>query len=143
MSTWQEQFTKKMEGLRAQAASHFNGFAEKVLAPTFEEVGSFVSKWKIEASRPHAADGGQTFRFALNEDSYALVLFRIDDIDSVTCEYECWLPGRGRVVGEKANSALRNFDPTWARICFQAGLDHFISELSKTVAERPAEPALT
>lgn len=142
MSTWQESFTHKMEGLRAQASTHFNGFAEKILAPTFDELSSFVSQWKIEATRPHAADGGQTFRFALSEDSYALALFRIDEIDTVICEYECWLPGRGRVVGETAQSTLRNTDPAWARACFQATLDHFVSELGETASEPVAETVL-
>lgn len=128
MSQWQQQFAEQMEALCSQSTSWFERFAADQLEPAFESVSEFVARWHYETSCPPTEPNRRAYRFALTENGYLLIWFRVEGFDELHCEYEYALPGIGRVNGVRSSVSLREADQDWTASCFQMALSNFVTK---------------
>lgn len=143
MSTWQQDFARKMEGLREKSFDDFDRFVEDQLEPAFDSINEFLIQWRFHTSQPATNAGHRSFKFSLTEDGYVLVTFRLEGVDALTCEYECCVPGIGRTSGVSTSTSLRGLEPGWGDSCFQMALNDFVSRFAGAQkSEKIAEPAL-
>lgn len=143
MNDWEQIFTKKMEVLRAKSASLFDRLADEKFVPAFNRFTSFVAKWDIQTTIPQSKSGMRSFKFALAEDGYVLVFLRLKGVDRLECEYECWLPGSGKIESVRSTTELKCLDAGWVDSCFQVALDNFITKFSEICLQEDArEPVL-
>jgi len=130
MNKWKQEFARKMEDLGEQSSADFDRFADEVLVPIFRDVSEFVAQWRFQTSIPQSNMGKKSFKFALTENRYLLILFRIEGINTLGCEYECCLPGKECIAGPRNSMILYNANQLWAESCFQTALDDFIEKFS-------------
>ena len=143
MNDWERDFSKRMESLREQSTDCLERFLEADLQAAFEGLSSFLSQWKFQTSTPQTQPGRRSFKFALTEDAYVLVAFRLEGIDSIECEWEYGLPVVGRVAGLRCSSSLRKVDRQWGESCFQKALDGLPVKLAEADARKKGrEPVL-
>jgi hypothetical protein len=145
MNEWQERFARQMNKIREQSAGRFQKFSDDVLEPVFNDLSEFVAQWDMRATEPQNQNDRRTFKFALTEDAYVLLNFRLHGVEAVECGYECWIPGIGRQPGGHAHMNLSEADRSWAESFFQACLDHLASQYSEkhgSEKKDQAEPAL-
>ncbi|UCD30480.1 MAG: hypothetical protein JSV03_08440 [Planctomycetota bacterium] len=145
MNEWEQAFGRKMEAIREQSFVYFDRLADEVIEPAFRRVADFVAKWNFQTSMNRSNEGQRSFKFALNENDYLLVLFRFEGVDTVESDYECCVGGKGRIAGQRTGSGLRNADQQWAESCFQSALDNFVGMLAKgaEVGQEMAEAAVS
>lgn len=139
MNQWQEQFAEQMEALCAQTSGCFGRFAQEVLEPAFEQMTDFLKSWRFQTSVPLTESGRRCFRFALTEEGYLLVLFRVEGVDTLHCEYEFWIPGTGRADQVSRTTSLRAAEPQWVESCFQAALSSFVTRFAQAEQHLPVE----
>jgi hypothetical protein len=143
MNHWQEQFAQQMDALCAQSSSWFDRFSDDVIVPSLETLTGFLDRWHYEITTPACDEARRTFRFALTEDGYLLVWFRMEGFDTLECEYEYSLPGVGRVKGVRTTGSLRAADADWVESCFQMALNAFVVKfLELGNRKHMAEPIL-
>jgi hypothetical protein len=131
MNEWQERFANKMNLIREQSAEQFKRYSQDVLTPVFQNLAEFVAQWDMQATSPQDQSDRRTFKFALAEDSYVLVGFRLHGLETVECGYECWIPSVGRQTGGNTHIGLDEADRAWAESCFQACLDHLANKYAE------------
>jgi hypothetical protein len=119
-----------MENLHEHSARRFSRVVREVIGPVYDRVSSFVAQWNYQSSSPQAQPGMHSFKFALTEDGYVLILFRLTGIDQLECSYECWLPGAGCKGGHTLSGSLSGAEEPWVESCFQAALDDFVVRFS-------------
>lgn len=143
MTQWQQQFAQQMETLCAQSGTWFERFAEDVLEPALESVSGFLDRWHFDVSAPPCDGQRRACRFRLTENAYLLVWFKLEGFDALECNYECSLPGLGRVGGEPTTGSLREVNTAWVESCFQGALSSFVARFVELGKRRPAaEPAV-
>ena len=143
MSQWQQDFAEQMEALRGQAADRFERAIQETIEPVFKAMSDFVSQWQFRVSTPQAGENRRNFKFALTEDSYVIVGWRFEGVDTLECDYEYCVPGAGRVDGVRTSASLRGLEREWVESCFQTALSAFAKNFAN--AESPnavAEPVL-
>lgn len=128
MDRWQEQFAQQMGTLCSQSSSCFSRFVEEMLEPAVELMTGFLDRWHYQVTTPACDKGRQAYRFALTEDGYLLVWFRLEGLDTLECEYEYSLPGVGRTQGVRTTGSLRAADAEWVESCFQSALSDFVTK---------------
>jgi hypothetical protein len=139
MNGWEKEFSKKMESLRDQSSKCLDRFMEESLEGAFGAVSAFLSQWNFQASMPQTQPGRRSFKFAMTEDAYVLIFFRLDGLDTLECESEYWIPGHGRNSGYCANISLRNADREWGESCFHKALDGFIARFGEAEQSAAAQ----
>ncbi len=143
MNDWEKDFSKRMESLHAQSATCLERFLQEDLEAAFASFTNFLSQWKFQTSTPQTQAGRRAFKFALTEDAYVIVTFRLDGLDLVECESECSLPMVGRVPGTRVTTSLRKVDRQWGESCFQKALDALLAKLSEAdLKKKSREPVL-
>lgn len=143
MSQWEKEFAGQMEALRTRSSACFERVVHEVLQPAFESISAFVGKWKFHTSTPSSDPGRLCYKFALTEDAYVLVRWRFEGVDALECEYECWIPGSGRVNGVRTSGSLRAVDHEWVESCFQLALSNFVTKFAETEhRQKTPEPVL-
>jgi len=131
MNTWQQEFVKKVSTLRDQITEGFDRMADEVIEPVFKEFSDFVAQCDFLSSSPQGQKGVRSYKFSMVENAYVLVFFRFENLDTVTCDYEYFLPGQGRVDGVQSTNPIHAVDTSWIASCFQMALDGFISNYSQ------------
>lgn len=143
MNDWQQSFARKMETLREQSVRCYQEKIEEVIVPSFERLAEFLNPWHFQTSSPQARPGLHSYKFALTEDGYVLISFRLTGIDRMDCAYECHLPGQGHIGGDSFNCGFADANASWADICFQTALDDFVGKFSAVrQTQEHAEPVL-
>lgn len=138
MNQWQHDFAKRVESLRDASVRKFEQFADECLNSVFREFSDFASRHEFQCSEPKPQRGVRFYKFAIAEDAYVLMYMRSRGIDAVEWEYECSVPGRGCVEGDKENRRLTDAGRAWVERCFQTALDDLVNRVSETaVAEEP------
>lgn len=137
MNAWQKRFTQKMDGLKNAAEQRFHRFATQSLSPIFEEFRTFVEKFGITAQSPLSREGIRTFRFEVNENTYALLTFRADGMErcDVLCEF--YIPQIDKLDPIRESEEIRSIDGKWGRRIFEKALDTFVEGLTETYGYEP------
>ncbi len=144
MNDWEKEFSRRMESLREQSTDCLERFLQADLQNAFGTFGNFLSQWRFQNSTPQTQPGRRSFKFALTEEAYVLVTFRLEGIDTLECEWEYGIPAVGRVTGARAFCSLRKVDRQWGETCFQKALDGLLAKLGEADANKKKgrEPVL-
>lgn len=143
MNEWEREFARRMELVREQSTTSLEQYLKDDVQAAFDAVSNFLSQWRFQVSTPQSQAGRRCFKFALTEDAYVLVMFRLEGIDSLECECEYSLPLVGRVAGTRWSCSLRKIDRQWAETCFQKALDGLLGKLAEAETRRKGrEPVL-
>jgi hypothetical protein len=143
MNDWERDFSRRMESLRELSTDCLERFMQADLQTAFGNFSNFLSQWKFQTSTPQTQPGRRSFKFALTEDAYVLVTFRLEGIDALECEWEYGVPVVGRVAGVRCSCSLRKVDRQWGESCFQKALDGLLVKLGGADAKKKGrEPVL-
>ena len=126
MNTWQQNFLRDLDQLKAQWRHRFDAVVDRALEPVFAEFEAFASQNGFRVTCPHVGDSARAFKFALEEDAYVLCCFRQVGVGRIEARAELFIPGTGNVVpgGQQAN--LGDATDSWFRRRFEEALSHFI-----------------
>lgn len=143
MNAWQKRFAEKMEVVREVSRGRFSELTEKLLEPIFEEFKVFTYEQGIQSSTPVVTAGFQTFKFAMTENTFLLLTFRLDGLEHCETLAEYFVPKEKKLapIGETIELVDANAD--WVRRTFEQGLERFVDACMRTFAEnknRAAQP---
>lgn len=125
MNNWQERFAQKMNNVRSAAKSRFAGFARKTLKEVFEQFREFAGKQGLEATAPLARPDVRTFKFAMTENAYLLMTFRVADFNHCDLKAEVSMPNVETTAPFSATVEIIEADREWAQTMFERSLDAF------------------
>jgi len=137
VSNWKESFLGKLHEAQSECAKQFEDTLDRVVAPVFEEMSSFLGDNGFKISTPLSESGRRSFKFELAENAYLLMIFRFSGIAEFELRDEVFAPGTEPML-EKSVGRLADIDKEWATSQFQAGLDHFVDLLVGRKAEEPS-----
>ncbi|MHC4442740.1 MAG: hypothetical protein ACYTF1_08980 [Planctomycetota bacterium] len=140
MEKWKQKFARKMDDLQERSLANFDRFADEALVPVFNDISEFVTQWDFESSIPHSKAGQRSFKFAVTEDCYVLILFRIEGVNTIRCEYECCFSGKGCIAGPQNSTGVHSASRFWVESCFQKAIDDFVEKFGggEVGQEKPA-----
>ena len=142
MNEWQERFSGKIEALLDRAVRTFEHHVEDTVVPVYADLVEFTNQFDFRTNSPQRQRGLRSFKFALSEDAYVLVVFRAKGMAEVECTYECFSPGCGKSEEAFFATSLTGADRDWVRDRFRDALDFFVDTYSRAGIEvaEPAEP---
>ncbi len=138
---WKRDFQGKIKILRERAGQRFEAFAQEVVDPIFLEFSDFTSRQGFQCSTPQAQNGTRSFKFALAEDGFALTFFRPKGMSEVEFDFECYVPGQGKVQSKRLSVSLAEGQREWVQRCFESALDGFVDAFEQVDSAVP-EPVL-
>ncbi len=139
MADWQQGFVRRLNGLREGWNRAFARAMDEDVAPAFEELESFLTTNGFTLTKPRSDGGVRAFKFALGEDAYVLVTFKLRGPLEVEVSDEVFVAGHEQQGARKESVPLQSIDAGWAQRQFQSGLDRLIAVLESTSAELVAE----
>lgn len=146
MNEWQQKFVQRLESAKKQWLQRFEQFASSVLEPAFARFDEFSTHLGFRVNSPACEQGTRLYKFALSENGYVLVSFRLRGLQEAEVSCEPYVPGIGRSEPHQAHIDLCDADSTWVEQQFQAGLDRFVAAFGaagskESTREREAVPA--
>lgn len=130
-SKWQQEFTSKVNALREGWTSQFEAIGDAQVGPVYQAFSDFARRCELKSSAVPDQQGLRSYKFELCEDAYVMLYFRPRGVDQVECDYECFLPGVGRVSGIKSSAAAANLQKEWVDSCFRMALDDLVTRFSE------------
>ena len=97
MNDWQKRFSQKMELVRDVSRERFAQFARTDLGSVFEEFREFTFQQGIQPTTPIAKPGIQTFKFALTENTFLLLTFRLKGLEHCEMLAEYFVPKHEKI----------------------------------------------
>ncbi len=143
MTEWQKRFAQKVDLVHESARDQFEELADGILVPTFEEFREFTSAQGFCATAPLKKPGIRAFKFAVTENAYVLMTFRLAGFEHCEMQAESFVPAREKLAATPCHVELPNFDVGWARRMFEQHLDQFMDSFLQSLAEREEELAET
>jgi hypothetical protein len=137
MNAWQERFAQKMATLRSASHDRFNTVVSTEISAAFQSLEAFATEQHLQCTTPLAGDGVSTFKFELDEDSYALVTFRLDRMDECHALTELAIPKSGKKSLDQTHRKLVDVDAEWSTSVFQRSLDALADALIESFASAP------
>ncbi len=141
MDKWQQEFAARVGTLREQWGRRFEAFAGQTLQPVYGDFEAFAARCELRTGNPRTQTGLRTFKFSLTEDAYVLVHFRPKGIDRIEFDYECAVPGIGRIEGVRTSATADQSTRDWVQSCFRMALDDLLTRYTEGAAAR-ATPEL-
>lgn len=141
MNAWEQQFCQKLESIRDASRSEFEELADECIEPAFGRFRDFMTQQGFLASAPLNNAGVRTFKFALGENSYALLRFRLAGLKQVEVSAEYCVPGQSGTDPWSESTDLAELSEKWVRFAFEHGLDDFITALGESMVPEQ-EPEL-
>jgi hypothetical protein len=135
MGEWEKTFARRLGKLREAWTSEFQRVAEQEIKPAYHELESFLSANGFSVSMPQSSGDLWSFRFALGEDVYTLVSFRLRGTAEVDATTEIVLPGTSDRKSRKTTEDLKRVKLDWAENQFRRALEELVGVLESTVGE--------
>ena len=135
MTEWQKRFSDKIGALVDRAARTFERHVEDTVVPVHADLVEFTNRFDFSTNSPQRQRGLRSFKFALSEDAYVLVIFRPKGMAEITCTHECFAPGCGKSEEVCSVTSLAAADGDWVRERFQEALDFFVETYSRAGGE--------
>jgi hypothetical protein len=134
MKEWQDRFAEKLETVRSVTRDRFEQTADATLTPIYKEFGDFTNRHHLRATAPLKKPGIRTFKFAMTENTYVLMTFRLAGLQ---CGYhaEVFVPGHTKLPARLETTELCEFNDSWCRRMFEQALDRFLDTLSRSLGE--------
>jgi hypothetical protein len=126
MNDWQKRFTQKVETVRNASSERFEEVATRTLSTCFEEFHQFTAQHGLTASAPLAKPGIRTFKFAMTENAYVLLTFKLSGLEGMELLSEFVIPSRGKLPPINQAVELAEANDVWSRRAFEQALDHFV-----------------
>lgn len=136
MNAWQKRFAEKMEVVREVSRGRFTELTEKALGPIFEEFKGFTYEQGIKSSAPVATAGFQTYKFAITENAFLLLTFRLVGLEHCEMLAEYFVPKQKKLAPISETIELVEANPDWVRRMFEQGLERFVDACMRTFAEK-------
>ena len=143
MNAWQKGFSRKMDRVREASQSRFDETAERIIQPVFEGFQQFSAEQGLQASAPLSRSGIRTFKFAMTENCYALLSFRMAGMENCEMLAEFAAPNQAKITPLTGSQELLAVDQAWVRGMFEQSLDQFADAAVELLASKDElEPAL-
>ena len=126
MNDWQKHFLQKVDLLRGASRDQFEQASEQIVNPLFEEFREFTSQQSLCATMPIVKPGIRSYKFALTENTYLLITFRLAGFDHCESQSEFFVPGHQKITSTPSHIELPEIDKNWVRTIFEQSLDRFI-----------------
>ncbi len=133
MNKWQERFARKVGTARQASADRFQQIADEALVPVFTEFQEFTTQQGLESSAPMTKKGLRTYKFAISENAYALLTFRVAGIEHCEIHVEFFVPHHDKLQPQVERAELGAFDGAAARCMFERALDGFMDVYLETL----------
>jgi hypothetical protein len=144
MTSWQEQFTRKVDAVRQASVTLFQQIADDALVPVYIEIKEFVTQQGIDATAPMKKLGLRTYKFEFSENAYLLLTFRVAGLEHCESVAEFSVPHVDKPKPLVERTALGAFDGSIAQGTFERALDAFMELYLKSLDSKQAaapEPA--
>lgn len=134
MNKWQEHFAQKLELVRDASRDRFEQVAEETITPTYEDFKRFAKQQGLQSAVPLIKNGIRTFKFAIAENAYTLMTFRLAGLAHCELHREFFVPNHepGPPVAERIE--LNDVAPDWVVGTFESTLDMFIEAFVDSLA---------
>ena len=136
MNNWQKKFAEKVELVRKTARTQFHELADRILAPVFEEFRGFTSAQGFCATAPVRKPDVWALKFAMTENAYLLMTFRLAGFEHCELQTDVFVPGHGKHACTPIHIELASFDEAWVRRMFELALDQFVNRFVESLASR-------
>lgn len=142
MNDWQKRFSQKMELVRDVSRERFAQFAHTELGPVFEEFREFTFQQGIHPTTPIAKPDMQTFKFALTENTFLLLTFRLKGLEHCEMLAEYFVPKHEKIPPIKKVMELSDVDGEWVRGMFERALERYVDVCVEAFAGKNAAAQL-
>jgi hypothetical protein len=136
MNKWQEHFVKKVEVVRSTSRDRFEQIVIDNVAPVFDDFCEFAKMQGIQATSPLTKNGIRTFRFAITENAYLLMTFRLSGLEGCEANTEFFIPNHDKLPTYAEAAAFRDMDPQWTRTFFEKSLDQFMDSYLESLGDK-------
>lgn len=136
MNTWQEQFSKKVEVIRIASRDRFEEIALEIILPIFEDYSEFTRTRGLQATSPLPTSGMRTFKFAITENAYVLMTFRLSGLESCEAHAEFLVPNHEKVDALREVARYRDVEAKWTMKFFEKALDRFMDTYLESLGEK-------
>lgn len=137
MNKWQERFSQKVEVIRIASRDRFEEAAIQNLLPVFEEFSEFTRTRGLQAMAPAPTSGMRTFRFAITENAYVLMTFRLSGLETCEANAEFFVPHDKNAETLRDHAKFRDLNLKWARQFFERALDRFVDAYLDSLGSKP------
>jgi len=142
MNDWQRTFLQKLETAKKQWLHRFEQFAVDFVEPVFAGLDEFATSSGFHVSSPDCEPGTRIYKFALTENGYLLIMFRMQGLEGVEVCCESSVPGAAAKVSTQQVN-LGDATENWVEQRFQSGLDRFVTSFAEAGADaKNADEAL-
>lgn len=126
MNKWQERFSQKVEVIRIASRDRFEQTAIENVLPVYEEFSEFTKTRGLKAMAPAPTSGMRTFKFAITENAYMLMTFRLSGLESCEANAEFFVPNDKTTETLRDHADFRDLNLKWTREFFEKALDEFV-----------------
>ena len=136
MNDWQKCFAQKVETVRKTSRERFELFADEAATPVFEEFREFTAQQGFHATAPMAKPGIRIFKFAVSENTYVLMTFRLAGLEHCEVRCEFFVPAREKLPALDLLVELGDAGVDWTRGIFESALDQFMDAFLESFSKR-------
>ena len=131
MNEWQRTFLQKLEAAKKQWTHRFEQFAADTIEPVFLTFQEFCSANGFRVSQPPCEPGHRIYKFALTENGYLMMTFRMCGLEELEVHSEAFVPGLGSMDPIDQLVSLCDATEHWVEARFQGSLDQFIADFAE------------
>ena len=141
MNEWQRSFLQKLETAKKQWLHRFEQCAVAHVEPVFCTFDEFAANNGFRVTTPHCEPGTRLYKFALTENGYLLVTFRMKGLEEMEVCCESFVPGVGAVEPVTRQVSMSDANEVWVEQQFQLVLDRFVAAFAEagTAVDDPSE----
>ncbi|MCP4249614.1 MAG: hypothetical protein GY778_21445, partial [bacterium] len=92
MNDWKRGFLQKLETAKKQWQHRFESFASQHLDPVFGEFDEFATGSGFCVSSPDCETGTRLYKFALTENGYVVITFRMQGLEEAEASCDSFVP---------------------------------------------------
>ena len=134
MNEWQRNFLHKLESAKKQWLHKFEEFAADFVEPAFLAFEEFAAGNGFRVTQQPCEPGHRIYKFALTENGYLLLTFRMRGLEEVEVRSELFMPGLGGMEPSTSYNGLCEAGEAWVEAQFQNNLDRFITHFGEAGA---------
>jgi hypothetical protein len=138
MQDWKKSFVQKLETAKKQWMHKFEQFVKLSIDPVFHELDEFSTRNGFRVTSPNCEEGTRLFKFALTENGFTLMTFRMRGLEEVQFDCEVWVPGSGRLDQNPVHVPMCDAGPAWVEKQFHTSLDRFVTLFAEAGANSDA-----
>ncbi len=135
MNDWQKRFAQKVELVRGTTRQQFEQLCDETITPVFEDFREFTSAQGFCATAPVKKADVHAFKFAMTENTYLLMTFRLAGFEHCELQADLFIPGDQKRACTPVHVELADLDVGWTRRMFEQSLDHFVDRFVESLSK--------